>query len=51
VRECWIVDPVACTCEVLSFAAIAERLYQPGDEVQSHVLPLLRLPVNGIFAG
>jgi Uma2 family endonuclease len=48
VRECWLVDPVARTVDVLSLVQPdAESLtFESGDVVRSTVLPRLRLAAS-----
>ena len=52
VRECWLVDPVARTIDVLDCAASdsASRTFERDEIVQSTVLPRLRLRVDAVFA-
>jgi Uma2 family endonuclease len=52
IRECWLVDPVACTIEVVDFAeaAIVPRLFDGIDLVRSRVLPDLQMPAAAAFA-
>jgi Uma2 family endonuclease len=52
VRECWLVDPVARTVDVLNLAApgTVSRSFENGQFVRSTVLPRLRLRVDAVFA-
>lgn len=51
VRECWLVDPVAGTIEVVDFSepAAVPRLFDGADLVRSRVLPDLKLTAEGAF--
>ena len=49
VRECWIVDPVARTIEVLQLTSSAARTFQGPQLVRSGVLPRLRMRVDTAF--
>ena len=49
VRECWIVDPVARTVEVLDLASSAARASEGPQIVRSRVLPRLRLRADEAF--
>jgi Uma2 family endonuclease len=49
VRECWLVDPIACRIEVIDRTASADdvRVYNDDQILRSSVLPRLRLrPVS-----
>lgn len=50
VRECWIVDPVAGTVEVLDLAPSAARTFEGLQLVRSRVLPRLRMRADRAFA-
>jgi Uma2 family endonuclease len=52
VRECWLVDPVARTVDVLNLALPdAESVpFESGGVVRSTVLPRLRLRVDALFS-
>jgi Uma2 family endonuclease len=50
VRECWIVDPVARTVEVLDLTSSAARIVEGSQLVRSSVLPRLRMRVDSAFA-
>ena len=50
VRECWIVDPVARTVEVLDLASSAARTSEGKQLVRSRVLPRLRMRAERAFA-
>jgi Uma2 family endonuclease len=50
VRECWIVDPVARTVEVLELASSAARTFEGRQLVRSGVLPRLRMRADRAFA-
>jgi Uma2 family endonuclease len=52
VRECWLVDPVARTVDVMNLAQPdAESLiFESGHVVRSTVLPRLRLRVDAVFS-
>jgi Uma2 family endonuclease len=50
VQECWIVDPIARTVEVVDLRAAEEpAVFDDGARIRSAVLPLLRLPVARVF--
>lgn len=50
VRECWIVDPVAGTVDVLDLASSAARTFEGRQCVRSQVLPRLRMRADEPFA-
>jgi len=50
VGECWIVDPVAGTVEVLDLASSGARTFAGLQLVRSRVLPRLRMRVDRAFA-
>lgn len=50
VRECWIVDPVARTVEVLDLASSGARTFEGRQRVRSRVLPRLRMRADHAFA-
>jgi len=50
VGECWIVDPVAGTVEVLDLASSGARTFTGLQLVRSRVLPRLRMRVDCAFA-
>ena len=50
VRECWIVDPVARSFEVLDLTSSAARTFEGPQLVRSRVLPRLRLRADSVFA-
>jgi Uma2 family endonuclease len=50
VRECWIVDPVARTVEVLNLASSGTETFEGPQFVRSGVLPRLRLRAERAFA-
>jgi Uma2 family endonuclease len=50
VRECWIVDPVARTVEVLDLASSGAGMFEGLQLVRSRVLPRLRLRADRAFA-
>jgi Uma2 family endonuclease len=50
VRECWIVDPVARTVEVLELASSGARTFAGLQRVRSRVLPRLRMRADRAFA-
>jgi Uma2 family endonuclease len=52
VRECWLVDSVARTVDVLNLAApdAVSRCFERGQVVRSTVMPRLRLRVDAVFA-
>jgi Uma2 family endonuclease len=51
VRECWIVDPVARTIEVLELTSATprSRLFEGQRLVASLVLPRLRMSADSAF--
>jgi Uma2 family endonuclease len=49
VRECWIVDPVARTVEVLDLTSSAARTFEVPQFVRSRVLPRLRMRADRAF--
>ena len=51
VRECWLVDPIACEVEVVTLteAARSSHLFAEDQLVRSSVLPRLRLRVADLF--
>lgn len=50
VRECWIVDPLARTVEVLDLTLSAARTFEGPQLVRSRVLLRLRMRAEGAFA-
>ena len=50
VRECWIVDPVARTVEVLDLTSSAARTFEGPQLLRSRVLPRLRMRADRAFA-
>jgi Uma2 family endonuclease len=51
VQECWVVDPLARTVEVVDLRAEEKPvLFDDGGRIRSAALPLLRLPVARVFA-
>jgi Uma2 family endonuclease len=53
IRECWLADPVACTIEVVTFAAKVRhaRVFEADEIARSTVLPRLRLRAGDAFSG
>jgi Uma2 family endonuclease len=53
VRECWLVDPVARSVEVVSLTqpANVSCVFESSQIIRSGVLPRLRLRVVAIFKG
>jgi len=49
VHECWIVDPVARTVDVLDLASSATRTFEGRQLVRSCVLPRLRMQADRAF--
>jgi Uma2 family endonuclease len=51
VRECWLVDPVAGTIEVVDFSepSSVPRLFDRTDVIKSRVLPDLQMTPVGVF--
>ena len=50
VRECWVVDPVARTVEVLDLASSGAETFEGPQRVRSRVLPRLRMRADRVFA-
>jgi Uma2 family endonuclease len=51
VSECWIVDPIALTVEVLDLTSSDARTFAGPQLVRSRVLPQLRMRASRPFAG
>jgi Uma2 family endonuclease len=51
VRECWLVDPVARTIEVIDFSeAHGSMLFDGSKPIRSQVLPHLELAASAVFS-